>query len=212
MVAGRFACTSCWPRDDGFDAVRKRRFQREDWVHLGLSELSEKGVESVKLEAICKASGLTKGSFYHHFEDHPAFLVAMAEAWFDLQADVIIDDLEQAEIPDDVYQRLNAAIMDIDFPLELGMREIARRAETVAKVVKRMDSRRLEVLQKIYQRRFGLSPSDARVFARLEYAAFNGAVLIAPDMTANDLNNMGSQFNEMVRLFLSGRKLSTERG
>lgn len=41
---------------------------RESWVAAGLQALVEGGVEAVAVEPIAKTLGVTKASFYWHFE------------------------------------------------------------------------------------------------------------------------------------------------
>lgn len=183
--------------------MRKRRFQKEDWVHLGLSELSENGAEAVKLEAICKAAGLTRGSFYHHFEDHTAFLIDLAEAWLGLQTETVSHSGNLESVSDAELQGLQASIMDIDFRLEIGMREIARRLKPVADIVQMADSTRLEVLTDIYQRRFALASEAAHELARLEYAVLNGLVLTWPETSTPELDTLAGRYREMVQSFLN---------
>lgn len=44
-----------------------------DWFGAALALLAEGGAEQLTLAALCERAGATKGSFYHHFENLPAF-------------------------------------------------------------------------------------------------------------------------------------------
>jgi AcrR family transcriptional regulator len=44
-----------------------------DWFDAALGLLAEGGAEQLTLAALCERVGATKGSFYHHFENLPAF-------------------------------------------------------------------------------------------------------------------------------------------
>ncbi|MEL6841379.1 MAG: TetR/AcrR family transcriptional regulator [Pseudomonadota bacterium] len=183
--------------------MSKRRFQAEDWLKLGLAELSAHGPEAVKLAPICAAAGLTRGSFYYHFEDHTAFLVGMAEAWLEAQTVDVAAVLKDLRDPDVEVAKLGDAAMAIDYRLELGMRELGRRNRDVADIVKRADNMRLSVLMDLYARRFGLEQEDAWDHAFLEYAAFAGLILIDPEMPPERQRALNARFDLIVRSFFA---------
>lgn len=162
--------------------MKKRRFSREDWIEHGLSELSAKGCEAVKLEAICASAGLTRGSFYHHFEDHGAFLVALASHWLDRQTTEVAATVDPDASPEHQGRALTDAAMQIDYRLELGIRELGRRLPEVEAIVRQADAMRLDVMAGLYRARFDLEPETASALAYLEYATFNGIILIDPEM------------------------------
>jgi AcrR family transcriptional regulator len=39
-----------------------------DWLKTGLELLAESGPEAIRIDRLCSRMGLTKGSFYHHFD------------------------------------------------------------------------------------------------------------------------------------------------
>lgn len=162
----------------------KARFSRADWVALGLARLSDAGTEAIKLEAICAAAGLTRGSFYYHFSDHGDFLIALTQGWADKQTRDVAEQAEGAKGPDVAAQLLTDAALQIDYRLELGIRELARRVPEVAALVKTTDAARLAILAELFQARFGLAADAAQRFAFLEYAAFCGAILLEPHISA----------------------------
>ena len=162
--------------------MKQKRFKRENWIELGLQELSAKGAEGIKLEAICAAANLTRGSFYHHFEDHGAFLTAVANQWVNSQTTAIAAIIDPDASPDEQGSALNEAAMQIDYRLELGIREIARRFAAIHEIVKQADAVRVDVLGRLYRQRFGLNKKDADELAFLEYAAFSGIILLDPDI------------------------------
>jgi AcrR family transcriptional regulator len=178
--------------------MSRRRFTREDWVALGLKELSEKNCDAVKLEAICKAAGLTRGSFYHHFVDHERFLTDLARHWLKAQTEDVADLLDPAAAPDDQNAALTRAAMEIDYRLELGMRELGRRLPAVAEIVRQADAMRLEVLSGLYQTRHGLDAATARDLAYLEYAAFSGMILLDPDISTDRQRVLASLYDRTV--------------
>lgn len=178
--------------------MRRRRFTREDWIMLGHARLAAEGPEAVKLEAICKAAGLTRGSFYHHFDDHETFLVALAQIWLETQTEAIAESLDSAASAANRMESLTTAAMSIDYRLELGIRELARRLPDVQRIVSRADALRLDLLADLYRGRFGLGDEAARSFAYLEYAAFSGLILLDPDMPQDRQMSLASLYAETI--------------
>lgn len=59
----------------------RERLSRQFWLQKALEVLSREGESGLRIDAICKALGVTKGSFYWHFENRGDFLQAMLEYW-----------------------------------------------------------------------------------------------------------------------------------
>jgi AcrR family transcriptional regulator len=55
------------------------RTPRERWVEEGLRALSAGGVDAVRVEALAKSLGVTKGGFCGHFADRDVLLEAMLD-------------------------------------------------------------------------------------------------------------------------------------
>jgi len=54
---------------------------RDDWIESAVQMLVRQGVDGVRVEVLARKLGVTKGSFYWHFEDRDALLEAMIGAW-----------------------------------------------------------------------------------------------------------------------------------
>ncbi|MBV7407899.1 TetR/AcrR family transcriptional regulator [Maritimibacter sp. DP1N21-5] len=57
------------------------RLSKKDWIDAGFLALSTTGPEALKAEALARALGTTKGSFYWHFKDVPEFKSKMLLNW-----------------------------------------------------------------------------------------------------------------------------------
>jgi len=182
--------------------VKKPRFSKLDWIRHGLEQLASDGHEAVKLEAICTSAGLTRGSFYHHFEDHESFLINLATHWFDAQTAEVAAAVEPDASPEDQSAALTEAAITIDYRLELGIRELGRRLPEVDKTIRQADALRLEVVSALYQRRFGLDPKTADDFAYIEYAAFSGIILLDPDIAPERQIALARLYDKTVGLAL----------
>ena len=54
---------------------------KEDWLQAALEVLNESGVDNVKVLPLSKRLGVTRGSFYWHFEDRDELLHDMLDYW-----------------------------------------------------------------------------------------------------------------------------------
>jgi AcrR family transcriptional regulator len=54
---------------------------RDDWIGAAAAALAEGGADGVRVEALARQMGVTKGSFYWHFADRAALLEALLERW-----------------------------------------------------------------------------------------------------------------------------------
>ena len=52
-----------------------------DWVIAGIAALAEGGIDAVRVERLARVLRTTKGSFYWHFADRSALLLAMLDLW-----------------------------------------------------------------------------------------------------------------------------------
>jgi AcrR family transcriptional regulator len=55
----------------------RTRLSADDWIAGGLTLLADEGVAGVKIDVLAARLGVTKGSFYWHFESLPTFLEAL---------------------------------------------------------------------------------------------------------------------------------------
>ena len=66
---------------------------REDWIRAGFEILKDKGIDSVKVEAMARKLGVSKGGFYGYFLNREAFLQAMLESWEERHSTQIIESI-----------------------------------------------------------------------------------------------------------------------
>lgn len=178
--------------------MTRKRFAREDWLDLALAQLSAHGAEALKLEAMCKAAGLTRGSFYHHFADHAAFLVAVTTHWRTVQTQAVIDDIPPGLPPEDRAVALSDLALALDAKLELGIRELARRHPSIAALVTETDAMRVAFLTDIYIHKFAAAKEEAQMAAQVEYAAFIGTLITLGEAPLAERKALETWFNRVL--------------
>ena len=149
------------------------RLTREAWEDAALEAIAEGGLTALSIEPLARRLGVTKGSFYWHFESREALLEATLNRWEQRSTDELIDRVRGLS-PREAFAVL--ARVAIDEPL-LGRLELVLGAAgdhgVVGPVVRRVMKRRLELLTQIF-RGLGCSPAAARRRALLAYAAYTG--------------------------------------
>ena len=70
-------------------ALRRPRLTRNDWLLAGLGALCEQGPGALGAEPLARRVGATKGSFYWHFTDVPAYNLALLTLWETAAGDAI---------------------------------------------------------------------------------------------------------------------------
>src|SRR5690606_15051245 len=96
------------------------RLGADDSLRAGLDLLAAEGINGIKIQRLCDRLGVTKGSFYWHFQDLDAFLGALAARWSEegigatiTGSDSAMDLLEAMELFADKRNRdLTRAIRD----------------------------------------------------------------------------------------------------
>lgn len=161
-------------------AKLKPRFARDDWVDLGLAMLAKHGPEALTLERVTEAAAKTRGSFYHHFEDHNAFLAALAERWLAEETDAVIALTEAAARAGMRRETLARRAAKVDHALERQLRRLAASAPVIAEAVARADQRRIEYVARLFRSELGLGQTEALARARIEHCVFVGAQMVFP--------------------------------
>src|SRR3954447_3516566 len=159
------------------------RTPRTSWIDEGLRALGVGGPDAVGIEKLAQALGVTKGGFYWHFEDRPALLGEMLDAWERLVVDEVIERVESEG--GDARARLRrlsmlaASSRDL-MRIELGVRDWARRDKAVARRLKRVDNRRMDYLRSLFGA-FCADADDVEARCLVFYSLWIGSHFIAAD-------------------------------
>lgn len=172
---------------------------RDDWLVLGLERLAAAGPPALRLEDLCAAAGRTRGSFYHHFEDHAAFLDALAGHWRRRHAEALVDS--PAEAASSARPRaVRRLATRVDAAVELGMRRLAAGNARIQAVVDQVDRRRLDHMTRLHASRPGVSRNQAAAFAWLEYATYVGSQVLWPGVDPEELARAGDLLGDCLEM------------
>ena len=76
-------------------------FTADDWIDAAYRRFNDAGLSAVRVEAIARDLGATKGSFYWHFADRGALVDAVMARWEQTETDRVIELVERADDPEE---------------------------------------------------------------------------------------------------------------
>lgn len=140
------------------------RAGRERWLLAGQDLLRTGGIAAVKLDAMTAATGLTTGSFYHHFSGMAAFLDLLARYYGADQVDALLDRIRDRD-PRGRLRGLAELAQDRQMrPLDAAMRDWAGSNDTAAEAVRAADAALLGFVETAFAE-LGHGEQDARLRA-----------------------------------------------
>ncbi|BCJ47594.1 TetR family transcriptional regulator [Actinoplanes ianthinogenes] len=162
------------------------RTSRDKWIEAGLDALAAGGPEAVRIEVLAQALGVTKGGFYGYFANRDVLLTEMLDRWEREVTEAVIEQVERDG--GDGRTRLarlftivGAAREPARSPLlDLAIRDWARRDETVAARLRRVDNRRMDYLRSLFAT-FCPDPDDVEVRCLLTFSVRIGAHVVGAD-------------------------------
>jgi AcrR family transcriptional regulator len=142
--------------------------------------LAAGGPDAVRVEALAKDLGVSKGGFYWHFEDRRALLEETLDSWEKSGTEDVIATVDSGATDPRVKLRrlfeLAPAAKRL-FAVELALRDWSRRDRGVARRVRRVDDRRMEYLRSLF-RQLRIDEADAQARAMLAYSLFVGSYFV----------------------------------
>jgi AcrR family transcriptional regulator len=151
-----------------------RPLSASDWIAAAMRAIVEGGVASVAVEPLAVRLGATKGSFYHHFPNRDALIVAALEDWERAQTEAVI---EQLDLLPDPGERLRAVLAAAFADRPGGVRDAALLASAthplIKPIVERVTERRLRYFADRYVE-LGFPKARARRRALMLYLSYIG--------------------------------------
>jgi AcrR family transcriptional regulator len=163
--------------------VAATRTPRDKWIEAGLRALADGGPDAVRIEALAKALGVTKGGFYGFFADRDALLAAMLDTWERESTDEVLDRVErEGGDPRTKIARAGMLTFSSDrlLPIDLAVRNWARHDDAVAARLRRVDNRRMDLLREMIGT-FCPDPDEVEARSLLAFCVAIGEHFLAAD-------------------------------
>ena len=159
------------------------RTPRDRWVEAGLEALATGGPDAVRVEALAKRLGVTKGGFYGFFADREALLTAMLDTWERESTDEVLERINlEGGTPKTRIARAGMLTFSGDrlLPIDLAVRDWARRDPAVADRLRRVDNRRMGLLRQMIGT-FCDDPDEVEARSVLAFCLLIGEHFLAAD-------------------------------
>lgn len=125
------------------------RTPRPRWIDEGLRALAAGGPDSVQIESLARTLGVSKGGFYGYFTDRRALLDEVLDTWERRSTVEVLEQVEH-EGGDAMARARRAAELTFAVelrPVDLAIRDWARRDASVAERLRRVDNVRIAYLR-----------------------------------------------------------------
>lgn len=154
--------------------MSRARLAPQDWTDAALRALAEGGVGAVRVDALARDLGVTRGSFYWHFTDRDALLKAALEQWEQGATAGVIKELDGVGDPAERLKRLiRGAFNNEAVPGLQPMLMAHADHPVVMPVLHRVTTARIAYIAALY-RELGLPPAVARRRAVIAYTTYLG--------------------------------------
>lgn len=154
----------------------------EDLLDAGLEILAQSGIRQLTIDALCRRLSVTKGSFYHHFRNRREFLERLLGHWTERWTHAYIVDESSGLSAAERLRAITDQSQAVPWELEVAMRVWAKQDPLALASLERVDATRMAYLQGIFESLCG-DAREAAVQARMSYALYVGARMIAPPLT-----------------------------
>lgn len=125
----------------------------EKWIDAGFAALAAQGPQALAAEPLARQLGTTKGSFYWHFKDVPAYHAALLRHWHAQALAEVVERLGESGPPDVRLLTFGHGILNN--PNEAALRAWAQSDPIVAASLSEVDAERSTYLNHLL-RQFGL--------------------------------------------------------
>jgi len=171
------------------------RLGPEEWVRVGLKALAKSGASALKADKLAGSLGVSRGSFYWHFADVPAFHAAVLKRWREVALENIIREIETTNDPlEALLQRAFAG----DSSTERSVRAWATADTPARKAVEAVDAERIGYIRKLLIE-IGISPEIAATRARLMNWTYLGFAISATKLDDASLKHVIKDLSRLAR-------------
>ena len=171
---------------------------REDWVATAWKRLGEAGVDGVRVEALARTLGVTKGSFYWHFKNRQDLIDALFDRWFGLREESRAEFRRDNPTPNDrLWKVIERGITRGTQGQAAALRLWAQRHPEAARKISDADDLRRQFFIDQF-REIGLDDGAAEVRADVYMAVISAEFLHSGGRSESDRLHLARMKHEML--------------
>ena len=161
--------------------VAQTRTPRTTWIDAGLTALAAGGPDAVRVDLLAKSLDVTRGGL-SPLRQQGSLSRGTAGAWEHRSTDEVLDrvEAEGGDARDKVRKAGMLTFAKDLLPIDLAVRDWARRDKAVARRLRRVDNRRMEYLRALIGT-FSDDVDDVEARSMLAFSLAIGSHFIAAD-------------------------------
>ena len=175
------------------------RKSTQDWLESGLQILARDGLNSLIIDRMAQALGVTKGSFYHHFNSMRDFEEQLLNYWANQYLSTA------ASLPDDrsvLLSLLDTIMAETFSPItepEIAIRMWAHQDERARQLVEQVDAVRQQFVLEVF-RSTGKDEEQAGLMADLLFTITIGSLTSLPRISPERVIKLYEEFKRLYQL------------
>lgn len=173
--------------------MARARLSPEKWIAAGLKALVKEGPQALAAEPLARALETTKGSFYWHFKDVPAFQAALVEHWRSAALEALAASVASGGSADQRLRQLGRDVLSDR--TEAALRTWAQTDPAVAAALRTLDRERLTYIT-LTLRELGLGNADFGL-------ALQGALAGLPSLPGRSQKDRVAAYDTLVDTVLA---------
>lgn len=130
------------------------RVTPDDYFATAMQLLAEHGYPALKQATLCRALGVTTGSFYNHFGNWQGFTDQLLAMWRQTRTLQVAEAAERASTPIEALELLRDLACDLPYRAEAAIRAWSLTDPSVARVQAQVDGERLAVVRRVMDQLF----------------------------------------------------------
>jgi len=157
---------------------------KDQWLTKALDALESGGIETVKIERLAKALGISRSGFYWHFKNRQDLLEHLLEYWAHEYTGIVTDNPDIIKL-DPKKRLLSTMEMIRDKHLtkfDLAMTSWAKSDSKIRKVVRKVVNMRLDYLRTIFAE-LGFKGDELEMRTRLFVCYHSWEDTMFPDLS-----------------------------
>ncbi|MCC3374369.1 TetR/AcrR family transcriptional regulator [Cohnella sp. REN36] len=167
------------------------------WLEEGFSLLGERGAGFLTIDTLTSRLGVTKGSFYHHFQNWQNYKENLLSLYENERTLKTINMAEQQLSPLEKFELVMKTSLERRFELDVAIRAWALLDPFVASYQLRIDEKRLEYLEEILWQHCQ-NRERSRDMARLFYSLHVGGQHLFPPVQGQDLEKLYREIQKLL--------------
>ncbi len=153
------------------------RLSKSEWLEHGLTTLANAGFTALKADTLCKALGVSRGSFYWHFKNLADFHTTLLNYWQTQQINNTVVNLESGgATPEEKLTQLFKLSLQGQPALERAIRSWATHNAQVADALRDADEKSMGYIAQLLSET-GLPVEIAQQRALVLYLSYIGNVV-----------------------------------